>query len=144
MALSLLNFLWLTPVRTSLSLLCTLRGLALPYAVVTRVLSLSLEFWIPGGQEACFFHFYIPLEHGAWKLLITLNYAAYLRSRKPSIIAFTSFLISSMHKEFFEGNFLISPPIPGHYGFCYRQSPHWAHLLYAQNSNGAANPLLTG
>lgn len=91
----------LTSVRTSLSLLCTQRGLDLPSTIVTRILSLSPICQIPGSQEACFFHFLYSLQHGGWQLLITLNCAVYLRSRKPSIIAFTSSLISSPHKEFF-------------------------------------------
>ena len=69
-------------VRTSLSLLCTQRGLDLPSTIVNRILSLSPKFRVPGNQEACFFffHFLYPLEYEAWQLLITLNSAAYLRS----------------------------------------------------------------
>lgn len=117
----------IAPVRTHLSLICTLRGLDWSCTMVTRVWFLSPEFQVSKGQGAYPFHFLYPLEHGAQWLLITLNCAAYLISRKPSVITFTSFLISSPHKEFFEGNFLTGSPTPGLYGFCYKAptEPIW-------------------
>lgn len=127
-----------TSFGTNLTLLRTVRGLDL-------LLLGSLEFYFnhlnskTQDQSSCFLHLLCRLEHGAWRHLLTVNCVADLRSWKLSIIAFSSFLTGSPHRNLWKDVSSLARQLLE--GLCPRPSPQWAHGIYAQDMNGAANSL---